>query len=70
VQAFSVNTPAFIGRTDSFLVLDLGAGYDLPWANGARISLNVSNLSDNRHQEMVGSARLGRWAVIKTHVSF
>jgi len=70
VQAFSVNTPAYVGRTDDYALVDLGAGYELPWAPSVGLFLDVTNLFDDRHTELVGSPEIGRWVVLRTRVSF
>jgi hypothetical protein len=70
VQAFSVNTPAYVGRTDDYVVFDLSAGYTFPTAPSIGLFLDVTNLFDDRHTELVGSPEIGRWVVLRTRVSF
>ena len=62
VDGFPVNSGVFIGKVDSFGILDLNAGIDIPGKTGIRLTLTMQNLLDNKHREFVGAPEIGRLA--------
>ena len=60
VEGFPVNSGVFIGKVDSFGILDLDGGIDLPGESGIRLTLTIQNLLDNKHREFVGAPEIGR----------
>lgn len=60
VEGFPQDSGVYIGEVQTYSVLDFNFGYDLPFSNGTRFSLNVNNLLDNEHKEFIGAPTLGR----------
>lgn len=69
-SAFSVSTPAYVGRVDAFAVFDLGAAIRLPFARDTWLSLDALNLLDHRHAEFIGTPRIGRLLISRLSVTF
>jgi len=70
VDAFPVQTGAFVGSVGSYAVLDFSANYKLPFSPNTNVNLTIQNLTDNEHKEMVGAPRIGRLAMFKVTQSF
>ncbi len=70
VDSFPVNSGVFLGRVDSYTVLDLTAGYVLPFSSNSRLTLSVQNLFDEKHIEFVGAPEIGRLAIVRLTQSF
>ncbi len=58
------------GPVDSYTVLDLNFGYQLPLDYNMRLTLNVSNALNNEHREFVGAPEIGRLAIVQLGASF
>jgi iron complex outermembrane receptor protein len=70
VSAFSVRTPAYIGRVESYVTLDAGAGVRLPVGKETWLSLDVLNALDHVHTEFTGAPPLGRLLTSRVRLSF
>lgn len=70
VDSFPVQTGTFVGKVDSYSVLDLTANYKLPFSQNTNLSLTVQNLADNEHREMVGAPQIGRLGIVRLTQSF
>ncbi|MDE2761642.1 MAG: TonB-dependent receptor [Gemmatimonadota bacterium] len=64
-DGFDMRSGVFAGPVDSYHVLDLTAGYQLPFQPNARLELTVYNALDNLHREFVGAPELGRLALLR-----
>ena len=62
---FDMRSGVFAGPVDSYHVLDLTAGYQLPFQPNARLELTVYNALNNLHREFVGAPELGRLALVR-----
>jgi len=62
---FPVRSGVYIGRVDAFYSVDLSLGYNLPFSENTRVSVNVQNLTDNLHNEFIGSPKIGRLGLIR-----
>jgi iron complex outermembrane receptor protein len=60
IDAFPVNSGVFVGRVESYALMDANVTYALPFARGTEITLAGTNLFDDRHREFVGAPALGR----------
>jgi outer membrane receptor for ferrienterochelin and colicins len=60
VDAFPVNSGVYIGRVESYALLDADATWSLPFARGTDLTVGGTNLFDDRHREFVGAPALGR----------
>ena len=70
---FPMDSGAYVGIVDSYTAIDLTAQYDLPFKNSpisATLSLNGSNILDERHQEFVGAPEIGRLVTTGLIVKF
>ena len=68
IDGFPVRSGVFQGNVDAYAVADVVAGLDLPFSRGTRVSVSVTNLTDNRHIEYVGAPEIGRLASVNlTH---
>lgn len=68
--SFSVNTPAYIGVVDSYTAVDAALAVRLPRATHLTLVFDVSNVFNDVHQEMIGSATLGRFFVARVNARF
>jgi outer membrane receptor for ferrienterochelin and colicins len=60
-DGFPVLSGPYIGKVDSYFLLDVGAGYDMAkFQPGLRIDLQISNALDNMHREFIGAPQMGR----------
>ena len=64
-DGFDMRSGVFAGPVDSYHVLDLTAGYQLPFQPNARLELTVYNALNNLHREFVGAPKLGRLALVR-----
>jgi len=60
IEGFPHESGAFVGEVQTYTVLDLNFGYDLPFSKGTRWSINALNILDNEHREFIGAPILGR----------
>lgn len=65
VDSFPVNSGIFVGKVNKYAVLDLNASYTLPFSAHTRITLNIQNLTNNKHREFVGVPEIGRLAILR-----
>jgi iron complex outermembrane receptor protein len=70
VNAFPVRAGVWRGTVDAYLVLDLAAGFRLPWRRDIRFSVTAFNVLNSRHREYVGAPQLGRLVVGRLQTRF
>ena len=69
-DGFDMRSGVFVGPVDAYHVLDLTAGYQLPFQPSARLELTVYNALNNLHREFVGAPELGRLALVRVRYDF
>ena len=69
-DGFDMSSGVFRGRVDAYQVVDVTAGYQLPFQPDTRLELTVYNALDNLHQEFVGAPELGRLALVRVRYDF
>lgn len=69
-EGFPVRSGPYVGDVDSFFLLDLSAGYDVPDVPGLRADLSISNVLNNEHRQFVGAPQLGRLGMMRVTYSF
>lgn len=70
ISGFPVVSGVLRGQVDSYALVDASVGYRFPWTSGVRVSVDVQNVFDNRHQEFVGAPALGRLFITRLHLTF
>lgn len=70
VSSFPVVAGVYAGRVDEYGVLDLRAGWALPGMRNVELSVEALNVLDNRHQEFVGAAEIGRLVLARVRATF
>ena len=67
VGSFPVISAVFEGTVESYSLLDLNLGYDIPLAGfgKTRFTVAAQNILDNRHQEFVGAPEIGRLVIAR-----
>lgn len=70
VDSFPVISGVFIGDVENYTLFDVLVSYTLPISRSTQVSLNVSNVFDNEHREMVGAPELGRLVLLRVRQSF
>jgi len=70
VGGFPVDSGVYKGDVDPYAVLDLMASYRLSRTPRIDLSLDASNVLDDRHQEYVGAPEIGRLVILNLAVSF
>jgi hypothetical protein len=68
--AFSVSSPAYVGRVDAFAVFDAGVGVRLPRMGETWLSVDALNVLDHEHAEFVGTPEIGRLLMSRLSVTF
>ena len=69
-DAFDMSSGVFAGRVDAYQVVDVTAGYQLPFQPNTRLEFTVYNALDNLHQEFVGAPEIGRLALVRVRYDF
>ena len=69
-DGFDMQSGVFAGTVDAYHVLDLTAGYQLPFRPNARLELTMYNALNNLHREFVGAPALGRLALVRMRYDF
>ena len=64
-DGFDMRSGVFAGPVDAYHVLDVTAGYQLPFQRNARVEFTVYNALNNLHREFVGAPELGRLALVR-----
>ena len=59
VEGFPVASGPYVGDVDSYFLLDLRAGYEVPSVPGLRLDVSANNVLNNEHREFVGAPELG-----------
>lgn len=70
VESFPMNSGAFNGRVESYVLADATVAYRFPFAQNTILSLNVQNVFNDRHREFVGAPELGRLLLTQLQVTF
>lgn len=70
VEGFPMESGAYAGEVQTYMVLDWNIGYDLPFSKSTRFSVNVQNLFDKKHLEFIGAPILGRLILTRLTQSF
>jgi iron complex outermembrane receptor protein len=65
-----MNSGVFVGRIESYTVMDASAAYRLPFASNTILSVNVQNLFGDKHREFIGAPELGRLILSQLSVTF
>jgi len=69
-DSFPMNSGVYIGVVDNYTVFDANVGYRLPMAPQATVTLTVTNIFDNLHQEFIGAPELGRLLMLRMQYAF
>ena len=70
VQGFPVRSGVYVGEVESYYTLDLNAGYDIPLGPKPRLSISIQNLTNNIHQQFVGTPEIGRLTMARLTQTF
>jgi len=67
VESFPVISAVFEGTVDSYSLVDLNLGYDIPLGGPGqtRFTVTAQNILDNKHMEFVGAPLIGRLVVAR-----
>ena len=69
-DGFDMRSGVFAGPVDAYHVLDLTAGYQLPFQPNARLEITIYNALNNLHREFVGAPELGRLGLVRVKYDF
>lgn len=69
-DAFPMNSGVFIGTVDSYTVVDATVAYRLPFAKSTILSVDATNVLNDKHRELVGAPELGRLVLTQLQVTF
>ena len=70
VDSFPVNSGVYVGEVKSYTILDLNLNYDLPFSPNTGLTLSIQNLTDKKHQEIIGAPEIGRLAIFRLMQTF
>ncbi len=66
--AFPGNSAIYAGDVEAAHYLDIGLSYALPFSKDTKISLDISNVTNNKHRPFPGAPKMGTFAFFKiTH---
>ncbi|MFZ9814453.1 MAG: TonB-dependent receptor [Candidatus Kapaibacteriota bacterium] len=60
VDAFRMNSGVYVGDVQAYHMLDLNLNYAIPSFQGLSFNLTATNLLDNKVQQFIGAAAIGR----------
>lgn len=60
VDTFRMNSGVYVGDVNAYHMLDVTAQYSIPGVEGLSLNLNATNLLDNKVQQFIGAAAIGR----------
>lgn len=69
-EGFDMRSGVFVGPVDAYRVLDLTAGYQLPFQPSTRLEVTVYDALNNLHREFVGAPEPGRLALMRVKYDF
>ena len=70
IDDFPVSSGVFSGTVDSYTVVDATAAYQLPFAKAMTVSVDATNLLNQKHREIVGAPEIGRLVLTQLKVEF
>lgn len=70
VETFPVNSGVYVGRVDSYELLDANVSYALPFSRRTEFALSGTNVLDQRHRQMVGAPEIGRMLLFRLRQTF
>lgn len=70
VDSFPVISGVYVGHVENYTVFDALVSYSLLFSRTTEITLSVTNVFDNRHQQMVGAPDLGRLVLLRLRQTF
>ena len=69
-DGFDMRSGVFVGPVDTYHVLDVTTGYQLPFQPNVQLELTVYNALNNLHREFVGAPDIGRLALVRLRYDF
>ena len=60
VDAFRMNSGVYVGDVNAYNMLDLMVQYSIPGVDGLNLNISATNILDNRVQQFIGAAQIGR----------
>lgn len=69
-DGFRMNSGVYVGSVGSYHLVDLNISYEIPSYKGLTATLSALNLLNNKHQEFVGAAEIGRWTTLRVQYNF
>jgi len=70
IEGFPQDSGVYVGEVQTYSVLDLNWGYDLPFSKGTRFSINALNILDKEHREFIGAPIMGRLILTRLTQTF
>ena len=70
VERFPMNSGVFVGVVDTYSVVDATLAYRFPFAKSTILSVDATNVLNDRHRELVGAPEIGRLVVTQLQVTF
>jgi outer membrane receptor for ferrienterochelin and colicins len=67
---FPMNSGVFIGPVASYTVVDATVAYRLPFAKSTMLSVDATNILNEKHRELVGAPEIGRYVMTQLQVTF
>jgi iron complex outermembrane receptor protein len=70
VEGFPQDSGVYVGEVQTYTVFDFNLGYDLPFSQNTRFSINAINIFDKEHREFIGAPIMGRLILTRLTQSF
>jgi iron complex outermembrane receptor protein len=70
VDGYRVKSAIYKGHIDSYNLVDASITYPFPFAEGLRLTVSAKNILNNKHQEFIQAAELGRLVTARLAYSF
>ena len=69
-SGFKQSSGVYVGEVDPYSVADLSVNYLLPTNFDLQLSLNISNVLNNKHIEFFGAPKIGRLSLFQVKAGF
>ncbi|TVR80274.1 MAG: TonB-dependent receptor [Chitinophagaceae bacterium] len=67
---FLANSAAYVGEVPAFNVIDVQAGYRMPFSENTRLSIYIQNVLNHEYQSFAGTPKLGRLTLLRLSHKF
>lgn len=70
LDAYPVNSGVYVGVVNAAHLFDLNLAYTPPFSKGTQLSMTMQNVLNNKHQDFIGTPKIGRFTMFQLAQSF